>query len=411
MSDEAGGTSGELARSVSWWMFTLYGVGSIVGAGIYALVGEVAGRAGMFAPLSFVGAAVLAGCTALSLGELASRMPWSAGEAVYVQEAFGRRVLSTLTGLGVMATGVVSAATLARAFAGYLGGVAPVSAPWAIAGFVLVLGAVAAWGIRQSLWLNAVATVVEVLGLLLVVWASRGYLGDWQVRLGDLEAWSGEMGWGVAMGAFVAFYAFIGFEDMVNLAEEVRNPRRVIPVGIVLALSTATALYAVVSITAVLVVPADELAASRAPLALVYERATGGASPVIGVVALFAVTNGALAQIVMAPRVLYGMARRGWLPPVFGRVNPRTHTPLPATAFVTATVLALALIFPLVQLAEATTIIILMVFTAVNLALVAIKRRDPRPPGVRTFPNWIPVAGGIVSLGFLTLRLVGPLLR
>ncbi len=396
----------ELKRTLSLAQITFYGLGTILGAGIYVLVGKVAGTAGLYAPLAFVVAALLAGLTGLSYAELAARHPKSAGEAVYVQDGFRWRPLSMLVGFLIILTGIVSAATIANGFVGYLHVFIDVPDWLAITLLVLVLGALAAWGIAESVMAATAITLVEVGGLMLVLVVAGGSFADLPARLPELippfevPVWQG-----ILLGAFLAFYAFIGFEDMVNVAEEVQEPTRNLPLAILLAIGISTVLYLLVALVAVLALPPAELAASRAPLALIYERTTGSPPVLISLVSMFAVVNGALIQIIMASRVFYGMSREGWLHAVFGRVHMRTRTPLLSTALVTGLVLILALWLPIVTLAKATSSIILVVFVLINLSLVRIKRHTPHPAGIRIYPMWVPVAGFLATAGFILFQL------
>jgi amino acid transporter len=395
----------ELKRSLSLVQITLYGLGTILGAGIYVLVGKVAGLAGLYAPVSFVVAAALAALTGMSYAELSARYPRSAGEAVYVQEGLRRRWLSVLVGLLIILTGVVSAATIANGFVGYLHVFVPVPDWIAITLLVLLLGALAAWGISESVMAASVITLVEVGGLILVLLVAGDSLGELPARLPELIPPVDVGVWhGILLGAFIAFYAFIGFEDMVNVAEEVKNPTRILPLAIIIVIVVSTILYLLVSLVAVLALPPAELAQSRAPLALIYEHATGSAPLLISFISIFAVVNGALIQIIMAARVLYGMSREGWLHSAFGKVHPVRQTPLLATAVTTATVLCLALWLPLVTLAKATSFIILVVFALINLSLVRIKRKHPRPEGIRVYPAWIPLAGFLTATSFVLFQ-------
>ena len=169
-------------------------------------------------------------------------------------------------------------------------------------------------------------------------------------------------------------------------------------------LAITTLFYVVIAWVAVLVLPIAELAASDAPLALIYSRSTGQPATLITVIGVFATLNGALVQIIMGSRVLYGLAAQGWLPAIFARTNARTRTPVFSTLVIAAAVLALALGFTVEHLAGATTFVTLTIFTLVNLALLRIKRRDPRPAGIRVYPLWLPAAGALVSAGFLALE-------
>lgn len=395
-----------LKRTLTLPLLTFFGLGTILGAGIYVLVGEVAGLAGMHAPLAFVVAAVVASFTAFSYAELAARHPTSAAEAVYVQEGFGRPWLSMLVGALVLFAALASAAALANGFAAYLRLFVDVPAWTAVLAVLLALGALAAWGIHESARAAAVATLIEIGGLLLVVAVSGESLLALPQRLPELAPPLRGAAWpGIFLAAFVAFFAFIGFEDMANLAEEVIEPERTMPRAILLALAIATALYLLVAVTAVLALSRAELAGNDAPLALMYAKATGREPFFIGLIALFAVLNGALVLLIRAARVLHGLSARGWLPAGLGRVHPVRRTPMLATAVVTAATLVLALALPLASLARATSAAILVVFCLINLALLRIRRRVPAPPGVRGYPAVVPLAGCVLSLLLLAVQL------
>ena len=360
----------------------------------------------MLAPVAFVVSALLAAFTGLSYAELSARYPKSAGEAVYVQEGLRRRGLSILVGWLIILTGIVSAATIANGFVGYLHIFVTVPDWAAIIVLVLLMGALAAWGISESVITASLITLLEVGGLLLILWVGGDSLGTLPQRLPELiPSFNVQVWHGILLGAFLAFYAFIGFEDMVNVAEEVKNPQRNLPLAIISAIVASTILYLLVSLVAVLALSPSELMQSRAPLALIYERATSSSPTLISLISLFAVVNGALIQIIMSSRVLYGMAREGWLHDAFAAVHPFTRTPLLATAAVTALVLILALWLPLVTLAKATSFIILIVFALINLSLIRIKRREPRPSGITVYPLWIPLVGLIACSGLVVLQI------
>lgn len=379
-----------LRRDVSLPMLVLYGLGTTVGAGIYALTGEVAGSAGSRAPLSFLVAAALAGLTCLGFAELAGRLPKAAGEAVFADHAFGKRPLTTGVGLAVLVAGVVAAAAISNAFGGYVSDLIDLPRWIFVLSLVAVLGAVAASGVRESVGAAAVITVIEIGGLALVVWAGRSSLGEAPGRAGELfdvsgglDAWSGVLG-----GAFLAFFAFLGFEDMDSVAEETRDAGRTLPLAILITLGITTVLYLIVSATAVLVVEPAQLGASAAPLALVFER-SGGSGDLLATIAALAMVNGVLVQLVMVPRVVYGLSKLGVVPAWAGQVSMRTRTPFRATVAGAALVAVLALLLDLGPLARITSATTMAVFLVVNVSLVAIKRHDGR---VSTFmvPGWFP---------------------
>ena len=389
-----------LKRDVGLTLFALYGIGNIIGAGIYVLVGKVAGEAGMLAPLAFLLAAVVAGLTGLSYGELAARYPVSAGEAVYLQKAFGKRYLSMAVGFLIAVAGLVSAATMARGFTGYFSLFVDIDASITIVVLITALTLLAVRGITESARVAAVLTLAEAGGLLWVIMAAAPNLPQLTEYAATALVPEGVGVWqGVFAAAFLAFFAFIGFEDMVSIAEEVKDPERNMPRGILLAFVIATTLYLLVTIVSLATLPVAELAASNAPLADVYRAASGGPAVLISVIGLVAVVNGALIQIIKAARVFYGMSCNGWLPPFFGVVNPRTHTPVRSTLVAGAIVLVLALLLPLLSLAKITSGMVLAVFALVNLALIKIRKDSPPPEGVRAVPGWVPVAGMLASAG------------
>ncbi|MDP6350863.1 MAG: APC family permease [Alphaproteobacteria bacterium] len=393
MSDPA-----SLKRSLSLPLVTLYGLGTTIGAGIYVLVGKVAERAGMLAPMSFLVALLLAALTAFSFAELAARYPRSAGEAVYIREGLRVPAVAVAVGLLVAFAGIASAAAIANGFVGYLGQFVTTPETATVALLVLALGLTAAWGIAQSVTIAAILTVVEIVGLVMVIAGAGDSLTTLPDRIGELvpsvdgAAWLGILG-----GAVLAFYAFLGFEDMVNVAEEVTDVTHTLPRAIILTLIATGLLYIALSVVAVLAVPVADLAASEAPLALIFARTTGMSPAIIVVIALFSVINGALIQVIMASRVIYGMAAQGWLPRGLAKVSPRTRTPLWATALVTALVMTFALLLPLVTLAELTSMTTLVIFCLVNLALWRIKSRAGGPVSEVIYPKWIPVVGFLVS--------------
>ncbi|WP_238365847.1 APC family permease [Mesobacterium pallidum] len=388
-----------LKRRIGPGLLMAYGVGVIVGAGIYVLVGAVAGAAGVWAPLSFLLAGLIAAPTALSYAELSVRYPEAAGEAAYVEGGLGSRWLAVVVGLGIVLAGTISAAAVLRGGVGYLTGVVAIDPTWAIAGIGAALVAVSIVGVLESLALAALFTLVELAGLGLVVWAASGaepvagYLAAPQIH------WAG-----VGAGAVLAFFAFIGFEDIVNMAEEVRDPGRTLPLAILGALGIATLIYGLVSWSAVRALPADVLTGSEQPLALVWQQTRGGDARVLSMIAVVAALNGVLAQIVMAARVLFGMRTRWALLAPLGHVSARFGTPVAATLLVGAAVIATATALPVATLAESTSAVLLAVFVLVNAALIGLKRRGPSPGF--SVPMIVPVAGlGIAAVTFgLTLK-------
>jgi amino acid transporter len=388
-------------------MITFYGLGTIVGGGFYALVGKVSAEAGMFTPIAFLMASVIAMFSAFSYAELSARYPFSAGEAHYVMVAFRRIWPAAVVGWAVILTGVVSAATLADAFAGFVRTLIDVPHGLLICLMVLSLSLVAIWGIGESAVLALVITVIELGGLLVIVIVAGDRLGTIPQRWAELTPGFSFQTWsGILIGGYLAFYSFVGFEDMVNVAEEVKDPVRNLPIAILASLGLTTLLYSIVTLVAVLAIDQRELVASDSPLSLVFERGSRAAAVITGI-GMLSGLNGALVQIVMASRVAYGMAVRHVAPSVFTKIDPRTRTPIVATCAVAAVVLVLALGLPIVVLAKVTSTILLVVYALVNLALVVIKIRDREPPAVGpSYPIWLPITGVVACAGFVSFHLI-----
>ena len=395
-----------LARSLSLLHATLYGLGVTIGAGIYVLIGAAAARSGMHAPLAFVVAALLMALSAASFAELAVRLPVAAGEAAYARAAFHSDRLATAIGLLVVAIAIVSAAAIGVGSAGYLAVFIALPPPILIAIVVLAMGAIAAWGVKQSVSFAGIMTVVEIGGLVLLIGAGLAAEPAVITRLPEsIPARANPAIFtGLISTTLLAVFAFIGFEGLANVAEEVRDPRRNLPRAIFLTLAIATLLYVAVAWISLVTIGPRDLASSDAPLALVFERLTGASPKTMSLIAVMATLNGIIVQIIMSSRVLYGLARQRQLPAGFARVNPVTQTPLIATALSTAFVLLLALVLPLHNLAETTARLTLVVFTVVNVSLIRIKRRSPNSgQGVFSAPCWMPWAGAGACIGLLVL--------
>ena len=391
-----------LQRRLGPGLLTAYGVGVMVGAGIYVLVGTVVGHAGIWAPLAFLLAGLVALFSALSYAEFATRLPEAAGQAAYIERGFSSRGSGVLAGLAIVVTGVVSAAAVLRGGVGYLTAFVDAGEPLLILLIGAALTVVAVIGVLESLALIGVLTVVEVAGLLAVV--AAGFMAapgpDWS-GLAELPA---PPVFGIMAAISLSVFAFIGFEDLTNMAEEAKAPERSMPRAILLALAITAALYMLVSVAAVRAVSHVELSASEQPVALIWERATGRSAAFLSAIAVAAALNGVLAQIVMAARVLYGLGRRTRALEPLARSHPRFGTPARATLLVGATVLAAALLLPVVTLAEAASTVLLGVFAAVNAALIRLHRREPTAPF--RVPVWVPWAGLVSALAALAASLV-----
>jgi len=395
-----------LERVIGRNMLLVFVVGDVLGAGIYALVGEVGGRVGGAIWTAFAVALLLAVFTAFAYAELVTKYPQAAGAALYVNKAFRKPFVSFMVAFAVMASGITSAATLATAFGGdYLE--AFVSLPTALVGiaFLLVVALVNARGIKESVRLNLALTAIEVAGLLLVVVVALAAIADGQGDVGRaFEFKEGESVVGAMLGgAALAFFALIGFEDSVNVAEEAKDPRHAFPRALFGGLLIAGVIYLTVTILASIVVPTATLAESDGPL-----QSVAGTGPlavdakVFSAIALFALANGALINMVMASRLLYGMSNEGILPSVLGGTGTR-RTPLLAIAFTTLLAIVLVVTGDLDNLADMTVTLLLVVFITVNVSVLVL-RRDPVDHDHFHTPSWIPVVGIVVCIVLLTYR-------
>lgn len=395
----------KLKRNLSLPLVTLYGLGNILGAGIYVLVGKVAGFSGSNTVLAFLIAMVIAALTALSYMELSSRFPQSASVSVYLHKAFGLRPLSILIGVAMVLGGIASAAALSQGFAGYLNDIFAVPELLASIGLLVILALIAAKGIGESAKLAAVFTIIEVVGLLMIIWAGRSQINASELASSfSIDPSIGLSG--VLFGAFLAFYAFIGFEDMVNVVEEVKKPRIVMPLAIVLSLTSAAILYLLVVLVSMAAVPAGELAASDAPLSLVFSRISQVDPFYISVIGIAAAVNGVLVQIIMGSRILYGLSRQGWISKDFSKVHSVHRTPVFATAVVTAAMIAGTMLLGLVSLAKVTSFLVLIVFSLVNLSLLVIKTRDRTTKSLVSVPLLIPLMGALSCTGMVIYQIL-----
>ncbi|MDF2366206.1 APC family permease [Sneathiella sp.] len=393
----------ELRRKLTLPLLILYGLGVTIGAGIYVLVGTTAARAGVYAPISFLVAAAVVAFTGFTYAELSTRHPVSAGEAAYVRAGFNSGILTLIVGLLVASSGIVSSAAVSIGAAAYVGEIIPLPRPLLTIVIILIVGVIAAWGILESVFIAAVFTAVEIAGLGLVIYFGVSTEPDILLNIDTLLPPFDDVVWGgIISASLLAFFAFVGFEDIANVAEEVIEPHRNMPRGIILTLLIATILYFLVVSVVVLVVPMADLAESAAPLALVFETAGNAASGTFRLIAIVATTNGVLIQIIMASRVIYGLSVQKSLPSFLSAVNPVTGTPLIATAVIVALVLVFATLLPITQLAEATSTIVLIVFSGVNLALIRLKMTGQQPmDGVFVVPFWVPVMGVLFSVALL----------
>jgi basic amino acid/polyamine antiporter, APA family len=397
-----------LNRVITRPMLTFFILGDILGAGIYALTGQVAGDVGGAIWSSFLVSFLLALVTAFAYLELVTKYPRAAGAALYVHRAFHVTILSFMVTIAVMASGVTSASFSATRVGGryWTGVFGTENPPTVLIGIVVILlvAAVNYRGVGESIRVNIAITLIELSGLIFII-----LIGAWVLVQGEGNPGQAfefkESGFGaltgITAGAATAFYAFIGFEDSVNMAEEVRDPIRTFPPALLTGIVAASIIYLLVGFTAAMTVPLDVLTESTGPLLEVVERGLDwDAGTLFSVIAMIAVSNTMLINMLMASRLLYGMANQGVLPAPFGWVSPR-RTPWFAIAFTTAlSILLIVTTDDLTGLSDTTVLLLTSVFFLVNVCVLVL-RRDPVGHGHFVAPTFLPIIGGLVALVFL----------
>lgn len=414
--------SPKLAQTIGPWQILFYGLGSMLGAGVYALIGKAAGSLGNAVWLAFIAAMIAALLTGLSYASLGSRYPKAGGAAYITERATRKAWLSYVVGIAVMMSGLTSMATGLQAIAENLVKFFITTEdfdrtllikPLAIL-IAVMIGAIIYRGIRESMWANLFCTIVEVGGLVFIIAVGMKYWGG----VDYLEVPPQAEGFGIAgisfivilQGAVLTFFSFIGFEDILNVSEEVKNPRRSIPFGLVGAMIVATVIYMAVAITAVSVMPWQELANSPAPLMEVAKRAApwfGGLDRVYLFITIFSIGNTALLNYIMGSRLLYGMSHQGLMPKLLGKVHAIRQTPHVAIGVLLGIVTVLILSGGVKQLAEATVLLLLTVFVIVNASLVILKLRKGEEKGGFEIPIFVPVLGSIVCAILIATRIHG----
>ena len=395
-----------LKKGLGTIQILLYGVGTMLGAGIYVLVGKVAGYAGTLAPLSFVVAGVLAGLTAYSYSILSSKYPKSGGEIVYVAKGLGSDKLATIVGWGVILTGFISAAAIVKGFVGYLDVFVELPDALVIMVTMLALTALAIWGISESLNVIGLITLIEVAGLLFVILVSGVEFSEFTEKFDQLFVGSeGYNAFAVFQGAFLAFYAFVGFEDLANVAEEAKKPKKSMPIAIMGSLGIGLLLYVAIAVVAVLSLPLEQLSTTDAPMADIMLKRGPGYAYAISVISLIAVLNGVLAQVIMGSRVLYGLAGYGGAPKFLHRVHEKFRTPVVETLIISSVIVGLAVFIPIVQLANATSYIIILVFALVNLSQARLAYKEYKLKKCWRKPKFtLPVLATLLCLVFLAYK-------
>jgi APA family basic amino acid/polyamine antiporter len=401
----SGPEGGGLKRAITPALLLFFIVGDILGGGIYARVGQVAGETGGAIWVAFLLALLMAAFTAGSYAELVGKYPRAGGAGLYVHRAFGHPFISFVVAFAVVASGIASASALARAFGGdYLS--AFVDIPVVLTALVLVglIAAINLRGIEESVKLNVGFTLVEIGGLVLIVIVAAAAIfgGDAEPGRAFEFKEDGSMLGAALAGAAIAFYALVGFEDSVNVAEETQDPARTYPKALFGALAIAGALYLLVTIGASMVVATDELAKSDAALLEVIRQGPLDIpEKLFSAIGLLALSNGALINMIMASRLLYGMAQEGVVPRPFSRVLPGRRTPWFAIAFTSAIAAVLVATGDLDDLADTTVALLVVVFAVVNVCVLALRRETADHEHFRVW-TFVPIVGVAISIALLT---------
>ncbi len=378
-----------LKKEIGLFEVIVYGVGIILGAGIYTLIGKTAGIAGNSLWLAFMVAAITASFTALSYAELSSRFPKEAAEMVYAKNAFRSNFLAFLVGYFALFSMIVGIPVVALGFAGYLiaflqglGFVftflsgSAIMALFAIS-IIVLMSALNLFGLKESAKFNLVSTIIEAGGLILIVIISIPFLGS--VNYFEVPPGSTDFVAPIAAAAALIFFAYIGFEDLANIAEEVKDAEKNIPKAMIIAMILTTLLYIAVSFAAVSVVSWRELAESASPIELIASHAFGGqAGLLLSAVALFATANTVLILLIVSSRMICGMAREQALPDFLGRINTKTSTPFYAIVLTMLVAISALFFSEIDNIARLTNAGIFLVFFAVNASLIAIRAREFR---------------------------------
>jgi APA family basic amino acid/polyamine antiporter len=362
-----------LKRTLGLAECIFFGVGSILGAGIYTLIGKVAGLSGNVIWISFLIASVAALCTAFSYAELSAAFPKAGGEYVYAKKAFGKNT-GVILGIIISFNGIIGGATVAVGFAGYLKDLAGVNLLIGSLAIISLIFIVNASGIRQSSVVNIIFTILEACGLLFVISTALPYLGE--VNYTELPP--GGMN-NIFAAAALAFFAYMGFEEIVKLAEETKNPEKNIPKALFTASFIVIVVYSLVAVCAVSVIPFDELEKSESPLADVVGKTIGSTGIlIISIIALFATSNTILSNMLGSSRVLFNMSKETKALKLFSYVSPKRKTPVFALILIFIISSCFALIGKIELIARITTIFVFITFIVVNLSVIVLRVNEKK---------------------------------
>lgn len=370
----------KLKRELTLFSATLYGIGIIIGAGIYALIGQAAGIAGWNMWISFVVAAILATFTGLSYAELSSMMPKEGAEYVYSLTAFHRRSVSFIIGWIFLLSSIVAAATVALGFSGYFIRLFSMDAIFLVpisVGLIAVLTLINYGGMKDTSVFNIIASIFEFGGLFIIIFLGASFFGNFKVNI-DIASLAANS-YPILSAAALIFFAFIGFEEIANVSEETKKARKVVPKALMLSILITTILYILTAVAALSVLGPEALAASSAPLADVASAAAGSDMLMImAIMAMISTTNTVLLSLVVASRFIYGMSCWHVLPRKFSKIQKHHHTPYISVFLVGFIAAVLTLGGDILSVAEVTTMSIFIIFISVNASLIMLRYKKPK---------------------------------
>lgn len=385
----------QLRRVLTFWPLLFYGLGVIIGAGIYVALGEVIFRAGSAAPLSFLIAGICAALTGLCYAELAARYPEAAGAAAYVQKAFNSEAMGLVVGAATTIAVAVSAAAIAHGAASYVDELLPLSQEFIVGLLIISFGILSCYGVKASVSVAAILGALELIGLAAAF--GMGLYRSEEISVGQFDAHALTNFSGIVAGAFVAFFAYVGFETLANMAEEVRDPERTVPQTILVSVGISLLVYFAVSVSVVL-----GGAVGDSPLASLFK---GHWAVLFSLLVFFTIANGTLVQVNMLSRLFYGMAKLGDLPKWLGTVNRRTGTPIQATILATVIILIASMAFNFKTLLTIVNFLTLGIFIAVDLALLKLNAQKASTTAFHV-PLWIPPLAIALSFGMIVAEII-----
>lgn len=393
----------KLERSLGFWEVSLMSVGIILGAGVYVLIGEASGLSGNGLWISFILAAIVASFTGLSYAELSSRFPEAGAEYVYIENSFGKN-FAWIIGWLIIAGSIIGAATVAMGFANYFSALFDTPVVTIAFAVLTVCGIILIVGVKETAAFTILFTLIEAAGLFIIMIIGLPYFGS----VDYLELASGMKG--VIEAGVLIFFGYIGFESITRLANETKDPERNIPRAIIFSIIITTILYILVGISAVSVVPWEQLSQSEAPLAIVARQIFGENSFVIlSGIALFSTFNTSLVMLLSGSRIIFGIAEKKALPKIFLTVSKKTLTPWVAIIFVVGFAMVFLIFGNLKTVANLTNFTIFSTFILVNLSLIYLRIKKPISSGfhvpfsIKNIPI-LPVFGIITSV-FMVVNL------